>query len=81
MTGPATATHALLLVSAEVPAIMAMQEPIPKAANIISLRRPNRSTVSTPIGEQSVCQVNTDAPKMRASTEDSPKYVSNIVVT
>ena len=48
--------------------------PIPMAEKHINFRRPNRSTVRTPIGEQTVCQVKTAAPKILASRPERPKY-------
>ena len=73
MKAPATPTAAILFGWLDVPATTAIHVPIPAAANIINLRLPKRSTVRTPIGEQSVWNVNTLAPRTLASTSDSPR--------
>lgn len=54
MNAPATATEAVFDVWLDVPAITAIQVPMPAAETIMSLRLPNRSTVRTPIGEHRV---------------------------
>jgi len=59
----------------EVPAMMAMQVPMPRAETIMSLRRPKRSTVRIPMGEQIVCQVKTQAEIMRAVSAERPRLV------
>ncbi len=79
MKAPATPLSALLLVCDEVPAMIAMHVPIPRAANIISFLLPNRSTVSTPIGEQIACQVNTEALRIRAVDAENPRSCSKMV--
>jgi hypothetical protein len=56
------------------PAMIAMQQPIPKAENIISFLRPNLSTVSTPMGEQMVCQVKHEAAIILAVSAGRPRY-------
>ena len=50
----ATPKQATLLLCLIVPAMMNMQVPMPMADTIISLRRPKRSTVRTPMGAQQV---------------------------
>lgn len=57
----ATPTNAVSPGCDDPPAITAIQTPIPREETIINLRRPNLSTVRTPMGEQMVCQVNTEA--------------------
>ncbi|KAB8299253.1 hypothetical protein EYC80_001339 [Monilinia laxa] len=79
MNTAATTTHEVLDICEEAPAIIAMQDPIPKAANIINFLLPNRSTVKTPIGEHRVCQVKTEALRMRDVCADNPRPPSKIV--
>lgn len=79
MATPATMIEALSLGAETVPAKTVMQQPMPIAAKIISLRRPKRSTVNTPIGEQTVWKVKTEAPRMRESIDVSPRYCSKMV--
>lgn len=79
MNTAATMTHDVFVIWEDVPAIIAMQDPIPNAANIINFLLPNRSTVKTPIGEQKVCHVNTEALRTRDVCADNPRPVSKIV--
>jgi len=55
------------------PAMTAIQTPIPREETIINLRRPNLSTVRTPMGEHIVCQVNTEAATIFAALGVSPR--------
>jgi hypothetical protein len=79
MKAPAVPEAARLVIFDDVPAMIAMQMPMPAAENIINLRRPKRSTVSTPIGEQIVCHVNTAAPRILETLLVKPRPCSKTV--
>ena len=57
----------------DVPAVIAIQTPIPSAEKIMSFLLPKRSIVKTPRGEHRVCQVNTEADIILAVVPDKPR--------